>query len=128
LLRSDNVATGVPVFTDMTSPDPANPRYGSFNYCTGQCWYDNFVYTPKGHPDIVYLLGSYQYGEARGISNGRAVALSTDAGESFTDLTMDATDDVHPNGIHPDEHFIVTVPGNPFQFFESSDGGIVRSS
>jgi hypothetical protein len=128
LFRSDDVATGVPTFTTLTSSSLADPGYGSFNYCTGQCWYDNFVVTPAGHPDIVYLGGSYQYGETGGISNGRAVVLSTDAGVSFTDMTMDATDDVHPNGIHPDQHFLVVNPNDPFQFFESSDGGIIRTT
>jgi len=126
LFRSDDVASGAPVFTTLTSSNPADPGYGSFNYCTGQCWYDNFVVTPPGHPDMVYLGGSYQYGEVGGISNGRAVVLSTDAGVSFTDLTMDATDDVHPNGMHPDQHFLVVNPNDPFQFFEASDGGVIR--
>ncbi len=128
LFRSDDAAAGVPTFTSLTSPDPAAPGYGSFNYCGGQCWYDNFVVTPRGHPDMVYLGGSYQYGETGGISNGRGVVLSTDAGVSFTDMTMDATDPIHPNGIHPDQHFLVVNPNDPFQFFESGDGGIVRSS
>jgi hypothetical protein len=128
LFRSDDVATGAPTFVTLTSASPADPGYGSYNYCTGQCWYDNFVVVPQGHPDMVYLLGSYQYGETGRISNGRAVGLSTDAGVSFTDMTMDATDAVHPNAIHPDQHFLVVNPNNPFQFFESSDGGIVRSS
>lgn len=128
LFRSDDVASGAPVFTDMTSANPADPGYGSFNYCTGQCWYDNYVYSPPGNPDMVYLVGSYQYGEVHGISNGRAVTLSTDAGVSFTDMTMDSTDPIHANGLHPDEHFIVVNPNNPNQFWESSDGGIMRSS
>src|SRR5262249_4458721 len=98
LFRSDDVATGAPTFPGVTSPDPAATGYVSFNYCGGQCWYDNFVVTPRGNPDMVYLGGSYQYGEAGGISNGRGVVLSTDAGASFTDMTMDATDPVHPNG------------------------------
>jgi len=150
LFRSDDVATGVPVFTDLTSSNPADPGYGSYNYCTGQCWYDNFVTTPPGHPDIVYLGGSYQYGEtgnfspnrlAGGTSNGRGVVLSTDAGVTFTDMNMDATDPVHPNGIHPDQHFLVVNPniilggtqdngtwqstGNPVKWIESmiGDGG-----
>src|SRR2546426_5571953 len=74
------------------------------------------------------LGGSYQYSETGVISNRPAVVLSTYAGVSFTDMTMDATDDVHPNGIHPDQHFLVTNPSDPFQFFEASDGGIVRTS
>jgi hypothetical protein len=51
-----------------------------------------------------------------------------DGGQTFTDMTMDATDVVHPNGLHPDQHSLVTNPGNPLQFFESNDGGIMRSS
>ena len=129
LYRSDSVSGGgTPSFTLLTSSDPANPGYGTFNYCEGQCWYDNFVYTPAGNPDTVYVGGSYAYGETGNISNGRGVVLSTDAGMTFTDVTMDATDAVHPNGIHPDQHSLVTNPSNPLQFFESSDGGVIRAS
>jgi hypothetical protein len=125
---SNNVATGTPNFFLVSSKNPANPGYATYNLCTGQCWYDNFVYTPPGNPDVVYVGGCYQYGETGHISNGRGVVLSTDGGKTFTDMTMDATDVVHPNGLHPDEHSLVTNPSNPLQFFESSDGGIMRSS
>jgi hypothetical protein len=128
LFRSDDANLAAPTFTNLTSPDPADPGFGSHDYCTGQCWYDNLVYTPPGHPDVVYVGGSYQYGEDLNISNGRALVLSTDAGVSFTDLTKDATDDVHPNGLHPDLHALVTHPANPFQFWNGSDGGVMRSS
>jgi hypothetical protein len=129
LFRTDDAAgPASPAFTDLTSADPASPGYGSFNFCTGQCWYDNVVFTPPGHPDVVYLLGSYLYAETGGISNGRGVLLSTDAGTSFTDESMDATDPVHPNGVHPDQHAIVVNPANPYQFWEGSDGGVIRSS
>ena len=33
-----------------------------------------------------------------------------------------------PNGIHPDQHEIIVNPGNPTQVFESSDGGVIRTS
>ncbi|HEY6301788.1 MAG TPA: hypothetical protein VIX14_01870 [Terriglobales bacterium] len=125
---SEDVATGTPNFFLRTSSNPASPLYGTFDSCTGQCWYDNFVYTPPGYPDIVYILGCYQYGETGNISNGRGVVLSTDGGHTFTDMTMDATDFLHPNGIHPDQHSMVTNPANPLQFIEGSDGGIMRSS
>jgi len=126
--RADDVAHGSPTFTQLSSNDPANPGYGAYNMCTGQCWYDNLVVSPAGTPDLVYVLGSYQYGETGRISNGRGVVLSTDGGTSFTDMTMDATDPTHPNGIHPDQHFLVVNPSNPYQFWESSDGGIIMSS
>ena len=126
--RSDNVATGTPRFSSLSSAQPSSPGFATFNFCTGQCWYDNFVYTPAGNPDVVYVGGSYHYSETGGISNGRGVVLSTDAGRTFTDMTMDATDVIHPNGLHPDQHSLVTNPANPMQFFESNDGGIMRSS
>ena len=126
LFRSDSVRTGAPVFTDLTSPDPALPGFAWFDICTPQCWYDSFVYTPKGNPDIVYAGGDYAYGE--NIANKRGVILSTDAGVSGTDMTFDGTDFLHPNGLHPDQHDIVTNPNNPFQFFETNDGGVMRSS
>jgi hypothetical protein len=132
LFRSDSVRTGSPVFTQLTSDDPSTPAWHTYNFCTGQCWYDNFVYTPPGQPDTVFLGGSYQYDEdgSNGpyVANHRAVLRSTNAGESFTDMTMDATDVDHPNGMHPDEHRLVTNPRNPNQFFEASDGGIIRNT
>ena len=137
LFRRDSVATGgLGGFTDLTSDNPATPQWHSFNFCTGQCWYDNFVYTPPGHPDVLYVGGSYQYNEDGApilghlpfVANHRAVLRSTNAGATFTDMTYDATDVVHPNGLHPDEHRLVTNPTNPDQFFEASDGGLMRSS
>jgi hypothetical protein len=128
LFRSDSVRTGAPTFQDLTSSNPKNPGYATYNSCTGQCWYDMYVVTPPGNPDVVYIGGSYVYGETGGISNGRGVVLSTDAGVSGTDMTMDGTDETHPNGIHPDQHALVTVPGKPMQFIEASDGGLIRSS
>lgn len=131
--RSDDVASGGPVFSDLTTAQ-------NINYCTGQCWYDNVVVSPAGYPDTVYLLGSYQYGEYGGVSDSRAILYSTDAGVSFTDMSWDSTTNptppgsccqpnpVSPNGVHPDQHAIVTVPGNPALFFEGSDGGLIRSS
>lgn len=126
LFRSDDVATGVPVFSDLTSKNVADTGWGSFNFCTGQCWYDNFVYTPRGFPDMVYLGGSYSYRELT--ANHRAVVLSRDAGASWNDMTADTTSPNHPNGLHPDQHALVTNPSNPLQFFEGSDGGVMRSS
>jgi len=126
LFRSDDVATGTPSFTDLTSNNPANPGYATYNLCGGQCWYDLFVVSPDGHPDMVYAGGSYAYGE--NFSNKRAVVLSRDAGVSGTDMTMDGTDPVHPNGLHPDQHALVVHPTNPGLFFETNDGGVMRSN
>ena len=116
--RTDD-ASGAAVFTDLTTPQNAG-------YCTAQCWYDNFVVSPAGSPDIVYLGGSFSYGQLHGPSNGRAVLLSTDGGATFSDLTQDG-DASHAEGMHPDQHALVTVPGHPLQFIAGSDGGVIRS-
>ena len=93
---------------------------------TRQCWYDVFVHTPTGTRTSCTPAARYRYGET--IANKRGVILSTDAGVSGTDMTFDGTDALHPNGLHPDQHDIVTDPNNPFQFFEANDGGVMRSS
>lgn len=124
---------------NLSSPNVADPGYASYNYCTGQCWYDNVIYTPKGQPDTVFVLGSYVYPEqlgsgGSGLSNARAVLRSTTAGSpdednnnrTFTDLTADAS--TPQNGIHPDQHALVFMPSNPDVWWEGSDGGVVRSS
>ena len=135
---AEGVQSGTPTFTSNTSPDPASPGYATYNFCTGQCWYDQGVYSPAGHPNMVYVFGSFVYAEAPdlsqstgrtlgNISNARGVLLSQDGGQTFTDLTEDATSDLTPNGIHPDQHALVTNPSNPLQFFEGSDGGLMVS-
>ena len=43
-------------------------------------------------------------------------------------MTYDATDDLQPHGIHPDQHSIVTHPADWKRFLETGDGGIVRSN
>ena len=128
----------------LTSPSTADPRYATFDFCTGQCWYDMGIYSPAGQPDTVFVIGSYTYGEAYRFSNGRAVLRSTTAGEpdpknnnvTFTDMTFDGRtpDPTSPDwltqttAIHPDQHALVFAPGNPDLWFEGSDGGLVRSS
>jgi hypothetical protein len=119
--RTDDAMAAAPAFLDLTTLQ-------NRNYCTGQCWYDNYVVSPAGHPDTVYLGGSYQYGEFGTVSNSRAVLYSTDAGQSFTDVSWDASSSSAPNGLHPDQHALVVSPSNPGLFFEGSDGGLMRSS
>lgn len=117
--RSDNADTAA-TFVSMGGAQ-------TDNYCTGQCWYDNFVYTPKGNPNVVYLLGSFDYNQKfAGQSNARTVLLSTNAGSTWSDLTQDG-DPNHAEFTHPDAHAIVTNPTNPFQYWQGSDGGVVRS-
>jgi hypothetical protein len=125
---ADAVETGAPVFVQKTSSVVGTPGYATYNFCTGQCWYDQGVYSPPGYPNMVYVFGSFVYAESHNISNARAVLLSQDGGNNFTDLT-DAANGVDANhdGLHPDQHALITNPNNPLQFFEGSDGGLMVS-
>jgi len=115
--RSDNADTAA-TFTSLGGIQVDN-------YCDGQCWYDNLVVTPAGHPDVVYLMGSFDYG-LFGFNNGRAVLLSTDGGNTWSDLSQDSKPN-HANGTHPDQHAMVINPNNPYQYWEGSDGGVIRT-
>jgi hypothetical protein len=116
--------TANPGFTALTAPSRAAPTY---DYCETQCWYDNMVVSPAGHPDMVYIGGSFDYNLfGNGINNGRAVLLSQDAGATWTDQTRDNANPT--TGIHPDQHALAVDPANPLLFFEGSDGGVVHSS
>jgi hypothetical protein len=125
---ADQVETGAPVFVNKTSSNVADAGYATYNFCTGQCWYDQRVVSPAGYPNMVYVLGSFTYDESHNLSNARAVLLSQDGGNTFTDLTDAATGtDANHDGLHPDQHALVVNPNNPLQFWEGSDGGIMRS-
>lgn len=110
----------------LSNPGNGQPGFDSYNFCEEQCGYDMFVATPPGHPDTVYIGGSMNYGEIFGWvpprSNGRAVLRSVTAGVSFTDMTVGA----NGVGMHPDQHALAFVPGQQDQFFEVSDGGVIR--
>lgn len=123
--RTDDAVTATDAnFVDLTTSQNhdycGDPAVGG-----AQCWYDNLVYSPKGFPNVVYLGGSFSYSQL-GLNNGRAVLLSTDAGATWSDMTQDG-DPNHAEFTHPDQHAIVTLPSNPFFYWEGSDGGIVSS-
>ena len=98
----------------LTSKTTSSPYFATDDFCTGQCWYDEAVYTPEGLPDTVYVIGSNQYGEqpcdtkgvgcGNGRSNGREVLYSSTAGDpdatannrTFTDLSYDAQNTAAP--------------------------------
>src|SRR6266403_6051808 len=131
---ADAVESGSPTFALKTSTNVADPGYATWNFCTGQCWYDQRVVTPAGHPDTVFILGSYNYNEDHRLSNARGLLLSKDGGNTCTDEPDAAlrpggtlgTDASHV-GLHPDNHAFAVNPSNPDQFFEGSDGGLMRS-
>jgi hypothetical protein len=118
--------TANPGYESLTSSDKSNPKWATYDYCEGQCWYDNYVVSPAGHPDTVYVGGSFDYNLYSFADNGKAVLLSTDAGETWTDQTRDNASPT--TGIHPDQHALAVDPANPLIFFEGSDGGVVHSS
>jgi len=147
LYRTDDAVTATNAsFTDLTALQQASTAPNqTLNYCGdpavggAQCWYDNVVVSPPGKPDVVYLGGSYSYSQYGFRHNGRAFLRSTNAGVTFTDMTWDATTNptppgsccqpnaIAPNGMHPDSHAVVEIPGTSAAIF-GSDGGLVRTS
>jgi hypothetical protein len=127
--RTEDATAAAPSFTNLSAaPLPGgNSDIATTDYCTGQCWYDNFVYTPKGYPDVVYLGGSWLYPEVSGVSNGRGVVLSTDGGKTWSDVSRDAGPVGNADSLHPDQHALVTNPNDPLQWIEGSDGGVMRA-
>src|SRR5207245_1646674 len=105
--------TGRGGWQDLSSSTKGTPGYGSYNFCTGQCWYDQPIASPAGHPDTLWIGGSMHYGELvpNSPSNGRAVMRSTDGGVTFTDMTDDAQSP--PDWLHPDQHVLAFAPNNP---------------
>jgi len=117
-----------PGWTKLSNPTPGTPGYSSYNFCGTQCTYDMWIASPPGQPNSVWYGGSMQYSEIYTTtppSNGRAVMRSTNAGVDFTDMTNDSQNP--PLGIHPDQHAVAFVPGNPNIAFLGSDGGLIRN-
>jgi hypothetical protein len=119
-------------WTLLSSPTNGTPGFGSWGFCAEQCGYDMEVTSPPGSPDEVYLGGQMLYDELWGPapprSNGRAVIRSTDAGQSWTDMTNDAQSP--PIGMHPDQQAMAFDPNYASTHigFFGSDGGVVRTS
>jgi hypothetical protein len=129
---------GVPnaAWTRLSNPTAGTPGNAVYNYCNtplvgSQCSYDMFTLSPADRPDMIVVGGLMHYEELKPYaapggtrSNGRAVLMSMDAGATWTDVTGD----VGGESMHPDQHAIAFVPGNPDEFFVGSDGGIIRTS
>jgi hypothetical protein len=119
-------------WTKLSSGVNGTFGFGSYNICRDQCSYDEFVASPPGKPDYVWIGGVFAYNEYPVSSaevprsNGRAVMRSTNSGVLFTDMTADAQKP--PQVMHPDQHAIVFDPQNPDIAFIGSDGGVVRTS
>jgi hypothetical protein len=128
------------VWIRLSNPTDGTPGFAVYNYCNtplvgSQCGYDMFVMSPPERPDMVVVGGLMHYEELKPYvtqaavvvgqrSNGRGVLMSSDAGVNWTDMTGD----VGGESMHPDQHALAFVPGNPDQWFEGSDGGVIRSS
>jgi hypothetical protein len=111
----------------LSDSSQSSPFFATYNNCTGQCWYDQYVVTPPGRPDEVYIGGSFSYSEfpsitrgdlfGTGVSNARAVVFSNTAGDpdaannrrTFTDMTMD----VDPGQNHTCVNPFPVIPGSP---------------
>jgi hypothetical protein len=128
----------------LSSPVDGTPGFASYGFCDNpqgaQCTYDMFVSSPADRPDMVVIGGLMWYDElppyptehavtgdrSDDRSEGRAVLLSTDGGETWTDQTGDAQ--TPGESMHPDQHAIAFVPGDPDVMFVGSDGGVIRTN
>ena len=128
-----------PGWTRLSNPTDGTPGFAVYNYCVsafgGQCSYDMSIMSPPDRPDMVVVAGLMHYEELKPYefqvspvvgprSNGRAVLVSFDSGATWND----ATGDVGGESMHPDQHAIAFVPGDPDKFFVGSDGGLIRTS
>ena len=95
-------------FNDIQG-DRSSPYWATYDFCTSQCWYDQYVVVDPTNPDHVVVGGAYVYDEGpcytKGVncgnedSDNRAVLISDTAGDpdpnnnnrTFTDMTADAT-------------------------------------
>ena len=134
LTASNNAA-----WTRLSNPTDGTPGFAVYNYCVsafgGQCSYDMSIMSPPDRPDMVVVAGlmhyeelgpyEFQVGQVVGPrSNGRAVLVSFDSGGTWNDMTGD----VGGESMHPDQHAIAFVPGDPDKVFVGSDGGLIRTS
>ena len=138
VFRSDDVTTGVPVFTDLTAAE--SPAGQTDNYCSGQCWYDNFVVTPAGNPDMVYIGGSLRLCDVRdrdkrprrsSLDRCWSVVHRHDVGirrrrRHRREAAANLIQLRRMECILTSMRFVVS-PSNPGLFFDGSDGGLVRS-
>jgi hypothetical protein len=114
----------------LSSAKIGSPGFAAYRYCQVQCNYSNFIASPPGKPNFVWLGGTFDYPDAttypRSWSNGRTVLRSQDGGLTFTDVTADAQSPTYI--MHPDQHTIAFSPTNHDIAFIGSDGGLVRTS
>jgi hypothetical protein len=114
----------------LTSARIGRPGFAAYRYCQIQCDYSNFIASPPGRPDLLWLGGTFDYPDQRTHprewSNGRTVLRSQDGGLTWTDVSADAQSPSYV--MHPDQHTIAFSPQDPDIAFIGSDGGLVRTS
>lgn len=101
-------------WTDATG-SPTSGSESVVDYCGTQCFYDNVVKPDPDNPDIVYVGGSYGYGNS---PQSGGIYRTLDGGANWLNVGYD---------MHPDYHAIAFQPTDTKHVVIGNDGGAWQS-
>jgi uncharacterized repeat protein (TIGR01451 family) len=93
-------------------PTGAAPFDTIFDYCNGQCFYDNVIEPDPTNANVVFVAGSFGYNMP--IQSG-GIFRSDDGGQTWKNLGWD---------LHPDFHALAFDPNNSQNVLIGNDGGV----
>ena len=128
-------------WTRLSNPTDGTPGFAVYNYCDSplsarSARYDMSIMSPPDRPDMVVVARAHALrgaGAVRVPGRARSSARARTAARCSCRWTparrgTDMTGDVGGESMHPDQHAIAFVPGDPDKFFVGSDGGLIRTS
>lgn len=102
--KSTDDAANWTILPGGTSPDNVE------DYCAQQCWYDNVIGVSPDDPNVLFVLGQFDYGIGSG-----GIYRSEDGGQTWRNLGAFT---------HPDFHAVAFNPSNTQEVIIGNDGGV----